>query len=158
MARLRQKGWRDSFQSPARLLQVGWEAGGLQSSSLRARSLRQSRSMEAQHREQPLDNYAYCYSLNLDTVLRDYEIELTEATRQYESECQKEVWRSGWLKPQDFCFSGKGSQDWVKRREGASYRKNEVVVPVRLSNARFRGKSAPAVLDGSRPLPCAIVG
>jgi hypothetical protein len=90
----------------------------------------------------PLDNYAYCYSLKLDTALRDYEIELAEATRQYESECQKEAWRSGWLKPQDFCFSGKGSQDWFKRREGASYRKNEVVVPVRLPNFRFRGKSA----------------
>ncbi len=75
-------------------------------------------------------------------MLRDYEIELTEAKRQYETECQKEAWRSGWLKPQDFFFSGKGSQDWVKRREGASYRKNEVVVPVRLPNALFRWKSA----------------
>ena len=43
--------------------------------------------------------------------------------------------------PQDFCFTGKASQDRAKRREGASYRKNEVVVPVRLPNFRARGKA-----------------
>ncbi len=42
----------------------------------------------------PLDNYAYCYRLKLDTVLRDYEIELAKATGQYESECQKEALQS----------------------------------------------------------------
>jgi hypothetical protein len=89
----------------------------------------------------PLDNYAYCYSLSLDTALRDYEFELAEAARQYESELQKEAWLSGWLKPQDYCFSGKGSLDWVKRREGASYYRNEAVVPVRLPIPRFREKS-----------------
>ena len=52
-SRLRQKGWRDSFQSPARLLRVRWEAGGRQNSSLRVRSLQQSRSMEAQHSDHP---------------------------------------------------------------------------------------------------------
>jgi hypothetical protein len=89
----------------------------------------------------PLDNYAYCYNLKLDILLRDYEIELSECTKDYESECQKEALQSGWLKPQDFCFSGKGSQDWVRRREGASYRRNEVVVPVRLPTFRAREKS-----------------
>jgi hypothetical protein len=90
----------------------------------------------------PLDNYAYCYSFKLDTVLRDYEIELAEATEQFVSECRKEALRSGWLRPQDFCFSGKGSQEWIKRRQGAAYRRDEVVVPIRLPNARYRQKSA----------------
>jgi hypothetical protein len=90
-------------------------------------SAEQSRSAQ----RPPLDDYAYCYSLMLDTRLKDYEMEIAEAAREYESASKKEACRSGWLKPQDYCFSPKGSLAWMERREGAD-RRNQVAVPVRL--------------------------
>ncbi len=106
----------------------------------------------------PLDYYAYCYSLKLDAVLRDYEIGLAEATRQYESECQKEAWRSGWLSRRISASRAKG------RRIGSRGGKEFLIAKMKSSSRSVSGmlgsagSQPPALLDGSRPLPCAIVG
>jgi hypothetical protein len=74
--------------------------------------------------------------LKLDTKLRDYEADLDFCAKDYGQKLQKQAKNTGWIKPHDYCFTGKGTKSWRRQPDRASFGGDQktgcVVVPVPL--------------------------
>ena len=74
--------------------------------------------------------------MKLDTKLRDYEADLDFCAKDYGQKLQKQAKITGWIKPHDYCFTGKGTKSWRRQHDRASFGGDQetgcVVVPVPL--------------------------